>query len=108
MCKLSEASYAILRYTRSYSIVVIAVYRALAVYRINLYKKIALSLKFSILSAIFTWIITIIIFLLNKYSTGAIPGKIICFDGSGSKFASAIYNTISIILVFVYLLLPFI
>lgn len=98
-CSLSEATWALTKHARAYSILILAIYRVVAVFKMNFYKKIANSIKFTIFSILIVWLISGFIFLISKYSTHVMPGKIYCYDGYSSSIEkSLIYYSITSIL----------
>ncbi len=81
VCQISEFCSSVFKYSRSYSILVLAAYRLIAVYKLNEYKIISKSYKYTVLTGILVWLIPILIFFINKYSTNSGPGYY-CADGN--------------------------
>jgi hypothetical protein len=81
LCSLSEAFWAISKYARCYSILVLAVYRLVAVFHTNTFNKLVKSLKLAILSIFMVWLVSGAIFSLAKFTGHTLPGIIICYDG---------------------------
>ncbi len=84
LCFISELLWGTLKYIRAYSVLVLAYYRYLAVFKPIIYKKISKSLKYSLFTALLSWIISFLIFFISKYSTGSSAG-FECSDGNGSN-----------------------
>lgn len=98
VCVMSEITWAVLKNARAYSIVVLAVFRYIAVFKSQLFSKIVNSLKFTLLSALFVWIVSPLIFVIAKYSSNTNPGTILCLDGSStSEIDSIVYFLIATI-----------
>lgn len=89
-CTLAEACWAILKYARTYSILVLALYRYLTVFKENKSYKFIYSFKFCFLIAFSVWLISALIYFVTKYVTNAEPGLILCFDGYSSTEAQSI------------------
>lgn len=81
LCNISEASWAILKYARAYSIAVLALFRYLAVFKGQIFNRIANSIKYSLESVVSVWLISGLIYLIAKFSTNAEHGEILCLDG---------------------------
>lgn len=81
LCSLSEAFWAISKYARCYSILVLAVYRLVAVFHTNTFNKLIKSLKLAMLSIFMVWLVSGAIFGLAKFTGHTLPGIIICYDG---------------------------
>ena len=89
LCFMSEILWAILKHVRAYTIMVLAIYRILAVFWPKLYKRISRSLMCSILTGSFSWIVPILSFFIMKYSLGTING-FICSDGYSNYLESVL------------------
>lgn len=84
VCNISEFCSSVFKYSRSYSILVLAFYRLYAVKKFSSYMKFANNLKATALTGAINWIIPIILFFSNKYATGSEPGYF-CADGNYSN-----------------------
>lgn len=84
LCVLSEVSWALLKTLRTYSIALIAVYRLIAVFKVNLFKKINKSLWFQFGSILIIYLICAILFVSAKYGFRTTYGYLYCFDGYSS------------------------
>lgn len=99
LCSFSELLWALIKFTRSYSIAVLAVYRLIAVYRVNLFKKIVKNIKLYVLSILMVWLVSSAVFFIGKYSSNTGPGPIYCIDGSSPVFINTLiyYVVISLL-----------
>lgn len=92
LCTMAEISWILFRQARAYSILVLAIYRYIAVYHLGVFKRIIESYKYSLISSSSVWIISSVIFLIGKYSTNVTAGPFLCFDGySNILYESYIY-----------------
>ena len=106
LCSISEAFWALSKFARCYSILNLALYRMVAVFRVTLFKKIVKSIKIYAVSTIMVWVVSGVIFVIAKFSSHTLPGLIICYDGYSPNSEDSIqYYIITSILGF---LLPFI
>ena len=80
VCLISEFCSSVFKYSRSYSILVLAIYRLYGAYKPMAYKAFAKDKKFMISSTLFCWIFPSIVFFINKNLTGSVPGYF-CSDG---------------------------
>jgi hypothetical protein len=86
LCKLSELSWALLKYLRAYSILIIALYRLIAVFWSNLFKRLNSSL-FKLLIPIFViWSMSLVLFLSTKTIFNTTSGTFYCIDGFSENF----------------------
>jgi hypothetical protein len=81
LCSFSELFWPFAVYIRSYSILLIAIYRYLAVFKLNLFKKINSSLWYLTAPLLVAWTLSIVFPLLLKYSLQTTYSSIFCFDG---------------------------
>lgn len=99
LCHISEIFWSTSKTARCYSILVLAIYRLIAVYRINLFKQIVKSMRVYLISIFMVWFIPALIFILAEFTSHAQPGYIICYDGySPIIIRSVIYFVITSIL----------
>lgn len=102
LCSVSEVVWAVFKYARAYSILVLAVYRYIAVYRAKSFSQISRSIVYAVLSSVLVWLVSGIIFLIAKYSGQSYPGLIICYDGYAlTRTNTIIYYVITSLLGFV-------
>lgn len=102
LCSISEACWAIFKYARAYSILILAAYRYLAVFKSQLYNQICKSVKFTLISSGLIWLISAVIFLIAKYSGQSLSGLIICYDGySKTQNDTIIYYVITSVFGFI-------
>ena len=90
-CTISEVFWAMLKLLRTYSILLIAVYRAVAVFKVNLYKKMNSSWVYIMIPLGVDYLICALIYLATKYGYQTKYGYLYCFDG----FSPIFYNSIS-------------
>ena len=81
LCRISETLWAVIRYARLFAMLAVAIYRWIAVYKVNLYKKITISYSILLAQVAFTWIISIILFIATKFAFNTTYGQLYCFDG---------------------------
>jgi hypothetical protein len=105
LCVLSEINWSMLKYLRSYSILLIALYRFLAVFYLTLFKKLNSSLIWLILPLLVLWLFSAIIFVSTKFGFQTTYGSLYCIDGFTTYLPNAIgYLTVTTI---ISLILPF-
>lgn len=98
-CSMAETAFAVFKFTRAYSILGLALYRVLAVFKINLYKQVCESYSFTVVTTALIWLCGIFVFLIGKYAVNTIPGPILCIDGSSPyQLNSILYYTITTLL----------
>lgn len=103
LCHTSETFWALTKFSRSFSILILAIYRLVAVFRVTLFKKIVENLKLYLATVFLVWFVSAIVFLIAKFSSHTLPGLIFCYDGySPNSQESIIYYIITSI--FAYLL----
>lgn len=90
LCHISEAFWALSKVARCYSILILAVYRLIAVYRINLFKRILKSTRVYFLSIFLVWLFPALIFVLSKFVSRSQPGLIMCYDGYSTVIQDSI------------------
>lgn len=99
LCTFAETFWALSKFARCFSILVLAVYRVIAVYRVHLFKRIADSKVISFITMSLVWIVSAVIFIVSKFVAGTVPGLIYCYDGySPSMEVSIIYYVITSVL----------
>lgn len=81
VCSISEAFWAVTKFARSYSILVLAIYRLVAVFRITLFKRIVKSVRIYVITVLAVWLVSAVIFICAKFSSFTEPGLILCYDG---------------------------
>lgn len=90
LCHISEAFWALSKVARCYSILVLAIYRLIAVYRIQLFKRIVKSTSAYFISILMVWLFPALIFVLSKFSSRSQPGLIMCYDGYSTSIQDSI------------------
>jgi hypothetical protein len=85
-CKISENLWALIKILRAYSIALIALHRLIAVFRINLYKKINKSVFFLIFPIILIYFFVIFFIIATKFYFNTTYGSLYCFDGYSKIF----------------------
>jgi hypothetical protein len=81
LCSFSEFFWPFSTYIRSYSILLIAVYRYLAVFKLNVFKKINSSYWYLCAPLLGIWLLAIAFPLLIKFSLQTSPSALFCLDG---------------------------
>jgi len=90
ICSFSEIFWSFATYIRMYSILLISLYRYLAVFHLNWYKKLNESFIRLSIPIIVTWTISIASPLISKYIFNTTHGYTLCLDG----YSTSIPNTI--------------
>lgn len=113
MCSISEILWIFTSYIRFYSILLIALYRFLSVFRLNWYKKINDSNFLLILPIVIIWLASIVLPVSAKFMFSTSVSPKLCLDGlSDSQLQTWLYfifnytfmtlcPTISIILIYI-------
>jgi hypothetical protein len=81
LCKITEFVWGIIKYLRSYSVLLIALYRLAAVNFIETFKLVNRSYLSITLPIIVCWIVSIALFLATKYGFNTTYGSLYCIDG---------------------------
>ena len=89
-CKLSEISWSMLRYLRTYSILLIAVQRLIAVHFVRIFKKMSHSYVYMIIPIVFVWVFSIICVFSTKFGFQTTYGSLFCIDGYSNEIQSAL------------------
>lgn len=89
LCRISETFWALSKFARCFSILVLAIYRLIAVYRVHLFKRIVNSIKIYLIAIASVWFVSALVFFPSKYITNTVPGLIMCYDGYSTSFASS-------------------
>ena len=90
LCTLSEITWATTKYFRSYSILMLAVYRLVAVVKIEWFKKWIKSIKIIVASFVIEFTICVPFILLSKYSFMTTYGPVMCYDGYSTNLSLGI------------------
>ena len=99
LCQLSEFVWAVLKYLRSYSVLLIAVYRISAVKNSKLFKFLNKSWINMSMPIVFIWITSIGLFLATKLTFRTTHGDLFCIDGYSTHLNSTIaYLTVTSVL----------
>lgn len=86
VCLIASTIWLYLKYLRFYSIVLVSVHRFIAVYHINLFKRINSSKLILCMCILIVWAFSGFIFFLTKYFFHTTHGINNCFDGYSSNF----------------------
>lgn len=113
LCSISEIWWIFSSYVRMYSIFLIAIYRYLAVFRIDIFKKLNNSIVLLVGPIFIVWLLSIMFPIFFKFVLQTSPSRVFCLDGSTPIFTKTIlyfifnYNLIillpSIIIVGIYI-----
>lgn len=99
LCSLSETFWAVTKHARAYSILILAIYRVIAVFKVNIYKRFIKSKLISIGSISIVWIVSGLLFIISKFSARTLPGLIYCYDGYSTNAESSLlyYSVTSLV-----------
>jgi hypothetical protein len=86
ICKLSENLWSLIKILRAYSIALIALYRLIAVFKIDLYRKINKSIVLLITPILLIYFFIIIFIITTKFYYNTTYGTLYCFDGNSEIF----------------------
>lgn len=89
-CVMSEIIWSLLKYLRSYSILLIALYRLLAVFFIQLFKFFNRSYWLLLMPILLSWIFSGVVFVATKYGFHTTYGSLYCIDGLGRSLDETI------------------
>ena len=89
-CQLVEILFGLLKFLRSYSVLLIALYRLAAVYAIDFYRHVNKSSWKIPVSVAILWLLSITLALSTKYATRTTYHKSLCLDGYSNEMASII------------------
>ena len=102
ICTISEVAWAMLKLLRTYSIAQIALYRLIAVFKVNIYRKMNKSKLSLVFPLIGVYLLCAIIFLATKYGFHTTYGQLYCFDGFSPVVADSIgYFAVNAVLGFI-------
>jgi hypothetical protein len=90
VCTVSEIIWGSSLYLRIYSILLIAIYRYLAVFKIYSYKKMNDSLTYLIGPIIIVWLFSVGCPIILKNSLGTTPNPVFCLDGNSTIFLNTV------------------
>jgi hypothetical protein len=90
LCRASELIWPFASYIRTYSVLLIAVYRYIAVFKIHLFKKINASKMLLIGPIVIVWTLSIGFPFLLKYSLQTSSSSTFCLDGYSPIFANTV------------------
>lgn len=97
-CVMSEVIWAMLKYLRTYSVLLIALYRLMAVFYVKWFKFINSSYVFLMIPILVVWVFSGVVFLATKYGFSTTYGNLFCIDGLGPT----VYHTINYLVVTVF------
>ena len=89
-CQLVEILFGLLKFLRSYSVLLIALYRLAAVYAIDFYRNLNKSTWKIPVSVAIVWLLSTALALSTKYATRTIYHKSFCLDGYSNEMSSII------------------
>lgn len=89
-CVMSEVWWSLSKYLRSYSILLIAAYRFLAVFYIKAFKFINRSYWILFVPIALVWLFAAVVFVSTKYGFRTTYGSLYCIDGLGSTLNGTI------------------
>ncbi len=85
LCYISETLWGTLKFVRAYSTMILSIYRYCAVFKRIFFNTLSSSIKWTILTAAFSWFISFVIYFISKYLIGTTYG-LFCLDGFSSDW----------------------
>lgn len=89
-CDISELLWAMLKILRTYSIALIAFYRLIAVYRINLFNQFNQSMTKIFVPLVLTYVWATFIILTTKLAFNTTHGYFYCYDGYSERYSDSL------------------
>ena len=106
LCTITEVIWGLLKYLRSYSVILIAFYRLAAVFYPELFKKINKSYITILVPISFIWMLSGLVFAATKFGFNTTYGALFCIDGYSTNSTNTVaYLIVSSVLAIV---LPFV
>ena len=105
LCTATETIWGVVKYLRGYSVLLIALYRFMAVFYIEQFKT--LNKSYALISApiAVVWVLSVVLFLSTKFGFQTTYGNLFCIDGFSANLSNVIgYLTVSS---FLCILVPF-
>ena len=103
LCSISEIAWIFSSYIRAYSMLLLAIYRYLATFKINWFKKLNESNLYLWSLIVLVWLLSFALPLISKYSLGTRSSFVFCLDGwstsSLNMIIYSIYTNITLILI---------
>jgi hypothetical protein len=90
LCSVSEFAWSMLKYLRPYSVLLIAIYRFIAVFSNGTFKRINNSAFYLALPIIIAWTVSLGLFLGTKFLFKTTHGYIFCMDGYNKEFRNVL------------------
>lgn len=90
LCVMTEFAWMILKYIKVYSLLVLAVYRYLAVFHIGWYKKLNERLVYLLALIGVSWLLCVIMSVVLKYAFGTTYSIYFCTDGYSDELMNSI------------------
>jgi hypothetical protein len=90
LCAVSETAWGLIHYLRPYSVVLIALYRFIAVFYNSTFKRLNASDWLLVLPIIAVWLSSSLMFLGTKFGFDTTSGYVYCMDGQNSNFGKVI------------------
>ena len=104
-CKITEATWIMLKYLRPYSILLIAAYRFIAVFNNSLFKQLNSSTLNMLIPLVGVWVLSALALVGTKFGFNTTYGNLLCLDGFSAKMENIVnYLIVSSVL---SILVPF-
>lgn len=91
VCLSASFAWAIFKFSRYYSILLVSIHRFIAVYHLSLFKRINKSTFFIVYSISLVWIISTVIAFFSRSIFQTSYGTNNCFDGYSETFSQSLY-----------------
>ncbi|RMZ94916.1 G- coupled receptor moody [Brachionus plicatilis] len=91
VCLSASFCWAVFKFLRYYSILLVSIHRFIAVYHISLFKRINKSNFFMVYSIALVWLISTVIAFFSRFVFQTSYGTNNCFDGYSETFSKSLY-----------------
>jgi hypothetical protein len=90
LCTMSELSWSLLKFLRSFSILILATYRLVAVFKSEIFKQWSKSVLIVLLSFAVEALVCVFLTIVAKLAFGTTGGEFLCYDGFSENLNKAI------------------
>ena len=104
-CHLVEILFGLLKFLRSYSVLLIALYRLSAVYAIDFYRQLNNSCFKIILPVVIVWLLSLMLAISTKYASNTTYSQSLCLDGFSNEMRDSV--TYMVVTSILSILVPF-
>lgn len=91
LCRISEIIWASFKYLNTYSILLLAYYRYIAVCKFDFYNRITKTKSYIISPILILWCLSILFAITSKYLFNTSAGLVLCYDGYSIDVFKSIY-----------------